>query len=651
MKKIIAFCLCICMALACLTACNNNTPPKDTSSQNTGNKPQKNYTVDGSTLLSCIGQADANGVFTIPDGITMIAEGAFAGDTELKEVIIGSDVKTIGSSAFQYCTSLETVTISEGVETIGAYAFSNCSSLKNITLPSTVSVLNEYVFSACEDLESISLEHIRQIREAAFYGCISLETAEFSSTLEEIGSWAFSQCRALESLSFDNVNKLAEIGDYVFTGCSMLRSIDIPQGVRRIGVLAFYDCSRLSSVTIPASVESIDFGALNYTRWYQDKSDDYLIVGDGVLIKCTVPPSLLDLSGKGIKMIGCSAFYNALANNEAAAYGYKYAEILENIVIPDTVREIGKSTFAGCLALKNITLNKNIVRIDDSAFNLIVSSTTSSAKVNLEICEKLEYIGAYAFQGCSGLEEIVLPKSVTHIGEYAFEFTNAQTNFFENAAKATEEKDRYWIVDGILLAAYVPDEQTAVHIPEGVKIIAGAALSGWDSAYVPEDTEGLSYSGVSKYNITHKVTELYLPEGLESIGNMAFFRMAGIETVDLPSTLRTIGSNAFYFCTKLANITGGENLQELCDYAFCYCSSLTKFQIPDSVTELGANVFAGCSSLKTVFLPKSLEVPTHTLFDESCTSLTQIYVNASVRPRIYFVLGPIQQALNVDYYK
>lgn len=651
MKKIIAFCLCICMALACLTACNNNTPPKDTTSQNTGNKPQKNYTVDGSTLVSCIGQADANGVFTIPDGITMIAEGAFAGDTDLKEVIIGSDVKTIGSSAFQYCTSLETVTVSEGVETIGSHAFSNCSSLKNVTLPSTVSVLNEYAFYACEDLESISLEHISKIKEAAFYGCISLETAEFSSELEEIGGWAFSQCRALESLSFDNVSKLSEIGDYVFTGCSMLRSIDIPDGVRRIGVLAFYDCSRLSSMTIPGTVESIDFGALNYTRWYQDQSDDYLIVGDGVLIKCNVPPSLLDLSDKGIKMIGCSAFYNALANDEAAAYGYKYAEILENIVIPDTVREIGKSTFAGCLSLKNITLNKDIVRIDDSAFNLLVSSTTSNAKVNLENCEKLEYIGAYAFQGCNGLEEVVLPKTITHIGEYAFEFTKAQDNFFEAAAKATEEKDRYWIIDGILLAAYVADGQTALHIPEGVTMIAGSALCGWDSAYVPEDTEGLSSSGVSKYNITNKVTELYLPEGLETIGNMAFFRMSGIETVDLPSTLRVIGANAFYFCTKLADVTGGKNLQELSDYAFSYCSSLKKFQIPDSVTELGASVFSGCSSLKTVHLPKTLENPSSALFDESCTSLAQIYVNASVRPRIYFILGPLQQAVNVDYYK
>ncbi len=639
------------MALLCFTACDGKTPPKDTSSSNQGNQPEKNYTVDGDILVSCIGQADEDGRFVIPENVSMISESAFAGDTDLKEVVIGANVKIIGSGAFQYCTSLETVTISEGVETIGSNAFSNCTSLKNVSLPSTVNVLNECTFYACESLESISLQHIRKIGEAAFYACTSLESAAFSSSLEALGGWAFSQCTSLESVSFNGVTKLKEIDDYTFTGCTMLREINIPQGVQRIGILAFYDCSRISSVSIPSSVESIDFGALNYTRWYQDNTDEYLIVGDGVLIKCTVPPSMLDLSGKGIKMIGSSAFYNAVANSEAAVYGYKYAELLENIVIPEGVREIGKSTFAGCINVKNITLNTDIERIDDSAFNLLVSSTASVAKVDLAHCTKLEYIGSYAFQGCNNIEELVLPASIKHIGEYAFEATKAQSNFYEAASKATDEKDRYWIIGDILLAVYVTEDQTAIRIPEGVKMIAGSAIGGWDSVYVPDDPTTLSATGMSKYYITNNITELYIPEGVETIGNMAFFRMACVEKINIPSSVRTIGANAFYFCSMLSEVTGGDNVQTIGDGAFYYCVSLKTFTVPESVTSLGASVFSGCSSLKTVYLPKSLENLTASLFDESCTALSRIYVNASVRPRIYFILGPIPQAINVDYYK
>ncbi len=640
------------MAITCFTACNTTPPAQTTSPNGNQNVPiDKKYTVEGDMLISCIGQADENGKFVVPDEVTVIAENAFAGDSGLKEIVIGSNVKTIGSGAFQYCTSLETVTISEGVETIGSHAFTKCSSLKSVSLPSTVKALNEYAFSACDALESISLEHIRNVEDFAFIGCTALESVTFSSELESIGSWTFSQCTSLENIAFDGVTKLSEIGDYVFAGCAMLRSIEIPQNVRRIGVLAFYDCSRLSDITIPGSVETIDFGALNYTRWFQDRTDDYLIVGDGVLIKCTVHPSLIDLAGKGIKMISSTAFYNAAANDEAAAYGYKYAEILETIVIPEGVREIGKSAFAGCLSLKNVTLNKDIVRIDSNAFNLLVSSKVSPINIELKDCTKLEYIGSYAFQGCYGIEELNLPDSVTFVGEYAFESTKAHTNFMEKAAKATEEKDRYWIEGDMLLLAYVADGQTAIHIPDGVKIIAGGAFCGWDSVYIPEDITTLPPAGLSKYNITNKVTELHLPEGLEVIDSMAFFRLACVESIDLPSTLRSIGENAFYFCTKLSEVTGGENLQKIGDYAFSYCESLTKFTVPESVTSLGANVFSGCSSLKTVYLPKTMEHPDSALFDESCTSLAQVYANKAVRPRVYFVLGPLQQSVNIDYYK
>lgn len=639
------------MALTCLTACNN-TPPKDTTSPNNQNVSiEKKYVIDGDILVSCIGQADKSGKFVVPEEVTMIAENAFAGDSMLKEVVIGANVKVIGSGAFQYCTALETVTISEGVETIGSHAFSNCTSLADVTLPSTINVLNEFAFSGCSSLETISLEHITKIKESAFIACAMLESVEFSAELDEIGNWAFSQCSSLESVSFDNVTKLTEIGDYVFAGCTMLRSIDIPAGVRKIGVLTFYDCTRLSSVTIPNSVETIDFSAFNYTRWYQDCMDDYLIVGDGVLIKCTVHPSMIDLSGKGIKMIGATAFYNAAAYSESPEYGYKYADILENIVIPEGVREIGQSAFEGCLSLKSITLNKDLVRIDNSAFNLLVSSRIARATVNIEDCTKLEYIGNYAFQGCAGIETLELPASVTTIGEYAFSYTQAQTNFLETAAKATEEKDRYWIQGDILLLAYIADGQTAIHVPDGVKIIAGGAFCGWDSVEVPSDTSNLLPSGVTKYNITYSVTELYLPESVEVIGSMAFFRMANVEKIELPSSIRVIGDSAFYLCSKLSSITGGENVQEIGDYAFCYCSSLTKITLPDNVTTLGANVFSGCSALKTVYLPKNMEYSGSTLFDESCSSLMQVYVNAAIRPRIYYVLGTLPQSISVDYYK
>ena len=651
MKKLIAFCLCIFMAIGAFTGCNDSSQTGTTSSNNPSKLPGKNYVVQDGVLVSCIGQADENGVYVVPETITMIGESAFAGDTSLKEVVIGSNVKTIGSGAFQYCTSLKKVTIAEGVETFGSHAFANCEKLEEVALPSTVTALGESAFLNCASLETISLVHIRRIGEAAFNNCISLENVELSSELEKIEPWAFSQCTALESVSFENVTKLEEIGDYVFAQCSMLSSVQIPEGVKRIGIYSFYNCGRLGDISIPSTVETVDYGALNYTRWYQRKNDDYLIVGDGVLIKTTVHHSKLDLSGKGIKVIGAMAFYNAAANNESVDYGYKYAGELKTITIPEGVREIGKAAFYGCLALEDVILNKDIVRIEKDAFNILVDGLTTIAKVNLEVCENLEYIGAYAFQGCGGIETISLPQSIKSVGEYAFASTDAYTNFMEQAAMAEKEEDRYWISSGVLLAAYVAEDQTAIHIPEGVKIIAGAALCGWDNPYIPEDPSELSASGASKYNITYSVKELYLPEGLEFIESMAFFRMDCVKQVALPSTLRVIGPNAFGLCSSLEEVSGGEGLEEICDYAFYYADSLKQFNMPANVKKVGSGLFEGCSSLKTVYFSENLVDFGASMFDSTCTSLLQVYFNSAVRPRIYFVLGSLSQEIHVNYYK
>ena len=650
MKKIAALCLTACMLLSAFVSCGPAEQTTETTTA-TEDTQEKSYLDENGMLRSCVGQADENGVYVVPENITMIAEGAFAGDTKLKEVVIGENVKVIGSGAFQGCSALEKVSLPDGLEILGSYAFAGCSVLTDIALPASLTVIDEYTFLSCTALESIDLTHIKSVGNSAFLYCSALESVSFSSALQEIDDWAFAQCASLENVDFDGVTALKEIGDYVFTGCSMLRRFDIPAGVERIGILAFYDCTRLSSVSIPETVKSVDYAALNYTPWYQDHTENYLIVGDGVLIKCTDHPTRIDLSGKGIKALGGALFRNAAMNGEAAEYGYKYAESLETIVIPEGVREIGTSAFAGCYQLREVTLPASLEIVSDNAFNVFVEGIDTPAKIDISVCEKLSYIGNYAFFGCKGLETIVLPDTVREIGEYAFGVTGAIDNFLEKASAAEDEKDRYLILgDGILVTAYVADGQTAVNVPEGVKMIAGSAFCGWDNSFVPNDTEGLSHSGASKYNITFNVKTLTLPEGLEKIGNMAFFRMSELEKVVFPSTLTEIGSDAFGFCNALSSISGGENLETIGDIAFRYCDSIPHFSFSSNTKNIGDNIFEGCSSLQTVRLPEGLADPGTSLFNDACTSLSRVSLDKAARPRIYSILGTVMQSVDVVYY-
>ena len=71
------------------------------------------------------------------------------GYDEIKRVIIGDSVTSIGNNAFSGCSSLTSVTIPNSVTTIGEYAFSRCSSLTSVTIPNSVTIIGEDAFARC----------------------------------------------------------------------------------------------------------------------------------------------------------------------------------------------------------------------------------------------------------------------------------------------------------------------------------------------------------------------------------------------------------------------------------------------------------------------------------------------------------------------
>jgi len=89
--------------------------------------------------------------FTIPNSVTSIGDGAFAGCTGLTGVTIPVSVTSIGDEAFETCVKLTSVTIPSSVASIGDYAFSGCS-LTGVTIPSSVASIGDYAFAGCTKL-------------------------------------------------------------------------------------------------------------------------------------------------------------------------------------------------------------------------------------------------------------------------------------------------------------------------------------------------------------------------------------------------------------------------------------------------------------------------------------------------------------------
>jgi hypothetical protein len=199
-------------------------------------------------------------VFTIPDSVTSIEMGAFAGCTSLMSIIIPENFNVIMPWAFFNCTSLTSVTIPNKVTSIGNQAFYTCTSLTTVNIPGNVTTIGSNAFYSCTSLTSITIpESVISIEMGAFLNCVSLTSLIIPSGITSIANSAFGSCTSLSSITI--LGNVTSIGDFAFYHCASLTSIVIPGNVTYIGGAAFDYCISLTSITIPGKVAFIGASA------------------------------------------------------------------------------------------------------------------------------------------------------------------------------------------------------------------------------------------------------------------------------------------------------------------------------------------------------------------------------------------------------
>lgn len=102
------------------------------------------------------------------------------------------------------------------------------------------------------------------------------------------------------------------------------------------------------------------------------------------------------------------------------------------------------------------------------------------------------------------------------------------------------------------------------------------------------------------------ISNLILPETLESIGDNAFMNAENLEAINIPSGIKSLGSQIFYGCSNLRGVNIENGVKVLGDSMFRNCSSLIEVILPDSLTSLGSNTFMD-SGLTTVTVPANVK--------------------------------------------
>ena len=237
----------------------------------------------------------------IGDDIKRICSWAFAGNTELRELVFKTDHITVDYFAFRNCINLKTVRLADGScytlekcsdltekdypELVGRI-FSECincfklaengilaestGNIKDLVFPEGIKAIADQVYMECNLLESLALSSdtevigksafknskwlkkvtkagsLKRIEAHAFSGCKSLESIDLSDSLEYLGKRAFEHCCELREIHISD--KLTAIPERAFFRCKSLRKIFIPYSVREIGAQAFAFCTELCEV-------------------------------------------------------------------------------------------------------------------------------------------------------------------------------------------------------------------------------------------------------------------------------------------------------------------------------------------------------------------------------------------------------------------
>ncbi len=413
--------------------------------------------------------------------------------------------------------------------------------------------------------------------------------------------------------------KVIAIGSSAFRYKDVGRVV-IPDTVTSIGASAFYNASSLKQVNLSENLTVIGPYAFESCRSLETINipDSVTEIENSAFDDCS---SLKDIIlSKSLKNLGLRAFAKtavetieipkSLEQCGGSSGPFYDCEKLKTVVFEKGTSQIPGSLFAGCTGLEEIDIPDTVTSIGASAFY----NASSLKQVNLS--ENLTVIGPYAFESCRSLETINIPDSVTEIGNSAFSSCTS--------LKEVELSDRILQIYGSTFRDCKALQ--SITIPARVSEIGSSAFSGCvslESCDFADKAELKTIRSSAFYNCV-SLQEAILPPTVITIGDSAYSNCTSLKKASVPQITKTIGSQAFYGCENLSEVNISDySITTMNSSTFKDCSSLVSIVLPKGLTTIGSQAFMNCTSLVNVTIPESVTSIDSTAF--SYPAKTTIY--------------------------
>lgn len=295
-------------------------------------------------------------------------------------------------------------------------------------------------------------------------------------------------------------------------------------------------------------------------------------------------------------------------------------ETITQVIIPESVTDIGRYAFYGCVNLEKVELKEGLKTIGGDTFSRCVRLK------EIRIPKSVEEIDCGSFYRCSNLDKIVVEEG------------NAVYDSRDNCNAIIETASNKLIRGGGLTV--IPDSVTSIgyyafcgcsnlnkiDIPDSVTEIEWEAFNGCRNLTEIKLPSKIKTISNGMFYECYKLSSIQIPDGVENISDKAFKFCGGMNEIKIPDSVTSIGKAAFSGCSILETIELSSNITSIESLQFEYCTKLKSIEIPNGVTNIGHRAFQYCKSLETITFPDSINEIGNDIF---------AYANDNITVRCY----------------